>query len=123
MEEQDFVNIYSAKDFVEAELLVEALKNNHITAYRSGNGVGGYMDIYAGNSIYGENIMADRKKAERAKEIIQDIVSEKQEAGAEESSIIGYSKRQIVISRIIAGIMLIIILTVGLYAVGQNLLQ
>ncbi len=69
------VKIYSARDRVEADLLVQALLNQDIPAYRQGAAGGDYMDIYMGNSVYGENIYVDEKDKDAAMEIIQSIVT------------------------------------------------
>ncbi len=82
MDTMNAVKIYSAKNRVEADMLVQTLINQDIPAYRQGAAGGDYMDIYMGNSVYGENIYVDEKDKDAAMEIIQSIVSP---AGQEES--------------------------------------
>ncbi len=69
------VKIYSARDRIEADMLVQALINQDIPAYRQGAAGGAYMDIYMGNSVYGENIYVDEKDKDAAMEIIESIVT------------------------------------------------
>ena len=70
------VKIYTAGDRVEAEMLLEALHRNHIQGFREAPGSGGAMDVYTGNSIYGEKIYVDELDASRAMEIIESVLSE-----------------------------------------------
>lgn len=97
MEAMKPVKIYSSAERIEADMLVMALKDNHISAYRQGVGSGGYLDIYSGNSMFGEEIFVDEADVQAAKEIIEGIVgkgvseenrySAEKEAGGEESSV------------------------------------
>ena len=70
------VKIYTAGDRVEAEMLLEALHRNHIQGFREAPGSGGAMDVYTGNSIYGEKIYVDELDASRAMEIIESVLPE-----------------------------------------------
>ncbi|MDD3339947.1 MAG: DUF2007 domain-containing protein [Lachnospiraceae bacterium] len=76
MEAMNPVKIYSAPDKITAEMLLELLKNNEIPAYKQGRGSGGYMDIYAGNSLFGEDIYVDKDDAARASRLIQEVTAE-----------------------------------------------
>lgn len=67
------VKIYSAEDRVQADMILEVLEKNNIPAFRQGLGSGGMMDIYGGNSIYGEDIIVDRDDVERALEALRSI--------------------------------------------------
>lgn len=67
------VRLYSAQDRLQAEIIIEALRRNGIPAYRQGLGSGGLMDIYGGNSIYGEDIFVGEQDAERAAEVLRDM--------------------------------------------------
>ena len=97
MEAMKPVKVYSSAERIEADMLVMALKDNHISAYRQGVGSGGYLDIYSGNSVFGEEIFVDEADVQAAKEIIEGIVGKEapeesrystdQEAGGEESSV------------------------------------
>lgn len=97
MEAMKPVKVYSSAERIEADMLVMALKDNHISAYRQGVGSGGYLDIYSGNSVFGEEIFVDEADVQAAKEIIEGIVGKEapeesrysadQKAGGEESSV------------------------------------
>lgn len=76
MEAMHPVKIFSAPDKITAEMLLELLKQNGIPAYRQGRGSGGYMDIYAGNSLFGEDIYVDEDDAVHASQLIQEITAE-----------------------------------------------
>lgn len=67
------VKIYSAEDRVQADMILEVLEKNNIPAFRQGLGSGGMMDIYGGNSIYGEDIIVDRDDVGRALEALRSI--------------------------------------------------
>ncbi|WP_238724320.1 putative signal transducing protein [Diplocloster agilis] len=67
------VKIYSAEDRVQADMILEVLKKNDIPAFRQGVGSGGIMDVYGGNSIFGEDIIVDRDDAKRAVEVLRTI--------------------------------------------------
>ena len=47
---------------------------HNIQAYRQGIASGGLMDIYTGNSIFGEDIFADESDVEAARELIWNII-------------------------------------------------
>lgn len=97
MEAMKPVKVYSSAERIEADMLVMALKDNHISAYRQGVGSGGYLDIYSGNSVFGEEIFVDEADVQAAKEIIEGIVGKEapeesrysadQKAGGEKSSV------------------------------------
>ncbi len=70
IDEYVFIKLYSVMDRIQADIAVEFLKNNDIIAYRQGDGPGGIMDIYCGNSIYGNSIYVSRKDAEKAMELL-----------------------------------------------------
>lgn len=70
------VCIYTAGERIEAEMLLEALQRNDIQGFREARGAGGAMDVYTGNSIFGEKIYVDERDAEQAKAIIESILTE-----------------------------------------------
>lgn len=74
MEAMKRVKIYSAYEKYQAELILSILRNNDIPCYRQGTGAGGYMDIYAGNSLFGEDIYVDERDAKRARQLIEETV-------------------------------------------------
>ena len=58
------------------EMLLEALQRNGIQGFREARGAGGVMDVYTGNSIFGEKIYVDGRDAEQAGVIIESILAE-----------------------------------------------
>lgn len=76
MDDRKPVKVYSAKDKIEADMLIELLDQNGIPAYRKGVAGGDLMDIYAGSSIYGEEIYVNESEVTKANEIIETIISE-----------------------------------------------
>ena len=67
------VKVYSCAKRFQADMIVEALKNEGIPAYSQSDGSGEYMEIYMGTSLFGENIYVDENDAHRAEEIIRGI--------------------------------------------------
>ena len=65
------VKVYSCAKRFQADMIVEALKNEGIPAYSQSEGSGEYMEIYMGTSLFGENIYVDENDARRAEEIIR----------------------------------------------------
>lgn len=70
------VCIYTAGDRIEAEMLLEALHRNRIQAYREASGSGEIMDVYTGNSIFGEMIFVDEQDEGEAREIVESILTQ-----------------------------------------------
>lgn len=82
MEAMKRIKVYSTYEKYQAELILGILRNNQIPCYRQGVGMGGYMDIYAGNSLCGEEIYVDERDAEKALELIRQTVgADEGEAG------------------------------------------
>ena len=67
------VKVYSCAKRFQADMIIEALKSEGITAYSQSDGSGEYMEIYMGTSLFGENIYVDENDAHRAEEIIRGI--------------------------------------------------
>ena len=65
------VKVYSCAKRFQADMIVEALKNEGIPAYSQSDGSGEYMEIYMGTSLFGEDIYVDESDAARAEEIIK----------------------------------------------------
>lgn len=80
MEGMKVTKVCTARDKIEAEMILDILSRNGITAFRQGIGSGGIMDIYTGNSIYGEDIFADERDVERAQDLIRNIIEGVEEA-------------------------------------------
>ena len=80
MEGMKVTKVCTARDKIEAEMILDILSQNGITAFRQGIGSGGIMDIYTANSIYGEDIFADERDVERAQDLIRNIIEGVEEA-------------------------------------------
>ncbi|GAA4654597.1 hypothetical protein GCM10023142_17350 [Anaerocolumna aminovalerica] len=72
------VKLVSAVNNIDAELIINLLHNNNITCYKKSRGSGGYMNIYMGYSVYGEDIYVDKNDYEKAEQLLNEI-SEAQE--------------------------------------------
>ena len=64
------VKIYNAGDNFEVDRIVELLKDNDIECYIMESGIGGYLAIQQGFSIYGKDIYVLEEDADKAKELI-----------------------------------------------------
>lgn len=71
----DPVHLCSCDNAVNAELIVNLLKNNGIACYQKDNGSGSYMNLYMGYSIYGRELYVDKNDYDRAKELV-DLTNE-----------------------------------------------
>lgn len=67
------VKVHSCSDRVQADMLIEALKREGISAYAESKGSGDYLNIYMGTSVFGESLYVDENDADRAKEIIESM--------------------------------------------------
>lgn len=76
------VKIYSCTDRVSADMIVGALQEAGIDAYRQSQGSGDYMDLYMGTSVFGEDVYVDEENAAFAKEIIAGITLPAAENGS-----------------------------------------
>lgn len=74
MDERKPVKICSVGSRIEAEMVIDILRQNQIPAYRQPIGSAEVMDIYAGNSMFGEEIFVNLRDADRAKELTANIV-------------------------------------------------
>jgi len=79
------VMLKSVGSVVEAELIANLLRNSNIPALRKSTGVGGYMNIYMGYSIFGEEIYVDEKDYEKALEILKELDDYEEEPEAEDN--------------------------------------
>ena len=55
------VKVWSCGDRIQADMIIEALNSEGIPAYSQSEGSGDYMNIYMGNSVFGEKIFVDEK--------------------------------------------------------------
>ena len=54
--ERKTVKIYTAPDNLQAEMILEVLEKEQIPAYKLDLGSAGIMNLYGGNSTFGEEI-------------------------------------------------------------------
>ena len=54
--ERKAVKIYTAPDNLQAEMILEVLGKNGIPGYKRDLGAAGIMNLYSGNSTFGEEI-------------------------------------------------------------------
>lgn len=71
MDAMKAVKLCSARDTLEADVLIDILNQHNIPAYKQGVGI---MHIYAGNSMFGEDIFVNEKDVVKAKELVENIV-------------------------------------------------
>lgn len=76
--------VCTARDRIEAEMILDILAQHNISAFRQGMASGGVMDIYAGNSIYGEAIYADESVVEEARDLVLNIIEGAQDTEDDE---------------------------------------
>lgn len=67
------VKVASAANSTEAGLIMNLLRNNGIQCFKKDNGIGGYMNIYYGFSVYGEEIYVDESDFDKASEIVKEL--------------------------------------------------
>lgn len=77
-QEEDFtvheaVKVCTVSDNLQAEMMLELLKNSGIPAYKKDLGSAQVMNLYGGNSGFGEEIWVAEGAAERAKEILEEV--------------------------------------------------
>jgi len=75
----DAVKLISVDNTVNAELILNLLRNNEIPCYAKDNGIGGYMNIYMGYSIFGKDIYVDSADYNRANEVLKVLEAEEDE--------------------------------------------
>lgn len=69
--ERKAVKIYTAPDNLQAEMILEVLEKEQIPAYKQDLGAAGIMNIYGGNSTFGEEIYVAEADVPRAKEVLE----------------------------------------------------
>ena len=73
------VKLCSVGSRIEAEMMIDILKQNRIPSYRKPIGSAEVMDIYAGKSMFGEDIFVSQDDVDRAKEVTGDLFQNKNE--------------------------------------------
>lgn len=70
MSDVNIVKIFTADSNLQAEMILEALKAEGIPALKQDLGAGGIMNLYGGNSMWGEEIYVAETAVEKAKSIL-----------------------------------------------------
>lgn len=70
---QEIVKIFTAKDNIQTEMVLNTLKEHGIPAMKEDLGNGGFMNLYGGISRFGANIYVSQALAEEAVEILEGI--------------------------------------------------
>jgi len=73
------VKVITVYDRIQAEMILDLLKQNGIPAYRLGSGLGDIMDITTGNSGMAEDIMVDVRCLQDAKKLLAEFIQEDNE--------------------------------------------
>lgn len=105
MGKEEEIKLYNAKDRIQAEMILDILRKNNIPAYKKI----GVMDIYAGNSMTGEDIFINSKDLERAQDALLGIGIEMDETSNGEN-IVRYSKKQSVIGIVLAIVLVVCVI-------------
>lgn len=80
----ELVKIYSAPDAINGEMVQGLLRNEGIECYRKELETGNYMNIYMGYSVFGEDIYVNALDEQAAREILQVLEPEDQDAKEEQ---------------------------------------
>ena len=69
--ERKAVKIYTAPDNLQAEMILEVLEKNGIPGYKRDLGAAGIMNLYTGNSTFGEEIFVAEEDVPKAAELLE----------------------------------------------------
>lgn len=69
--ERKAVKIYTAPDNLQAEMILEVLGKNGIPGYKRDLGAAGIMNLYSGNSTFGEEIFVAEEDVPKAVELLE----------------------------------------------------
>lgn len=102
------VKIKSVASEIEAELILNLLHSNHIPCFKKSKETGGYMNIYMGYSIFGEDIYVDKEDYEEAMDLLTVLETDESPRGEgntegydEEAYIVPFYKNPQIIARIL----------------------
>lgn len=80
------IKIGSFSNAIDAGIIMELLADNQIPCYKKSQGAGGYMNIYMGYSVFGEDIYVSQKDYQRAKELISNLMPQEEATEPEETN-------------------------------------
>ena len=69
--ERKAVKIYTAPDNLQAEMILEVFGKNGIPGYKRDLGAAGIMNLYTGNSTFGEEIFVAEEDVPKAAELLE----------------------------------------------------
>ena len=69
--ERKAVKIYTAPDNLQAEMILEVFGKNGIPGYKRDLGAAGIMNLYSGNSTFGEEIFVAEEDVPKAVELLE----------------------------------------------------
>ena len=69
--ERKAVKMYTAPDNLQAEMILEVLEKNGIPGYKRDLGAAGIMNLYTGNSTFGEEIFVAEEDVPKAAELLE----------------------------------------------------
>lgn len=75
------VKLTSVANEIEAKMLLSYLQSYGISCYKKDVKIGGYMNLYMGYSIYGENIYVDEEEYDVAMDLLQSMEDKSLEEG------------------------------------------
>lgn len=115
----EMIKVYNAENEFEANMLIVALEEEGIASYQRESGVGEWMTITQGFSVYGNDIYVAEDDEQRANEIIKTALeASKSNLGEEDNSYEEISKKK---HKLIWGMLIFMVaLIVGLF-VGFSL--
>ncbi|MBS4981181.1 MAG: DUF2007 domain-containing protein [Lachnospiraceae bacterium] len=70
---EELIKIFTAQDNIQAEMILATLSDNNIPALKKDIGSAGIMNLYGGNSNFGEEIYVAVWNAEKAEEVLRDM--------------------------------------------------
>lgn len=73
MEEANVTKIFTAEDNLQAEMVLEALGNAGIPAYKKDADGRGFLNTYGANSLCGEEIYIPAEGSKKAAEVLEDM--------------------------------------------------
>ncbi len=73
IEAMDPVKVISVATELDAQIIMNLLLNNKIPCFKKSKGMGGYLNLYMGYSVYGEDIYVDKADCSLAMEIIDSL--------------------------------------------------
>lgn len=117
-DEFEAVKLISTSNNIESDMIIDLLTNNDIPSFKKSKGSGGYMNIYMGYSIYGEDIFIARTDYQKAKALLSELElelePEKLEENINEDTHIPFYRNKKIIARII--LIFIVLLYLLIYA-------